>query len=199
MDAKEEFLDIFYDNVDRDGADRLLEWLEKSDFFTAPASSRRHSAYKGGLCRHSINVYRRFVKLLEGEYGQNWSNVISPESVAIMGLLHDVCKVDTYKEDFKNVKDETGQWVKKPYYKIEDSLPYGHGEKSVYIISAFIKLTREEALGINWHMGEYDQRVKNGNYSVGDVYYKYPNCFLLHVADLMATYLDEKVETDFWH
>ena len=104
MEAKEEFLDIFYDNVDRDGADKLLEWLEKSDFFTAPASGRRHSAYKGGLCRHSINVYKRFVKLLEGEYGTEWTKKISPESVAIMGLLHDVCKVDTYVEDVKNVK-----------------------------------------------------------------------------------------------
>ena len=86
MDAKQEFLEIFYDNIERDGSEKLLEWLEKSDFFDAPASSRRHSAYKGGLCQHSINVYKRFVKLLEGEFGENWANVISPESVAIMGL-----------------------------------------------------------------------------------------------------------------
>ena len=153
MDARDEFLDIFYDNIDRDGADKLLEWLEKSDFFTAPASTRHHSAYRGGLCQHSINVYKRFVKLLEMEYGENWQKKVSPESVAIMGLLHDVCKVETYVEDFRNVKDENGNWIKKPYYKVEDSLPYGHGEKSVYIISAFMKLTREEALAINWHMG----------------------------------------------
>lgn len=194
MDAKQEFLEIFYDNVDRDGADKLLEWLEKSDFFSAPASTRRHSAYKGGLCEHSIKVYKRFIKLLEGEYGKDWQKKISPESVAIMGLLHDVCKVDTYVEDFKNVKID-GRWEQKPYYKISDSLPYGHGEKSVYILSAFIKLTREEALGINWHMGEYDMRVQNGgSYMLSDVFYKYPTCFLLHLADLTATYLDEKCE-----
>lgn len=194
MDARDEFLDIFYDNIDRDGADKLLEWLEKSDFFTAPASTRHHSAYRGGLCQHSINVYKRFVKLLEMEYGENWQKKVSPESVAIMGLLHDVCKVDTYVEDFKNVKDENGNWIKKPYYKVEDSLPYGHGEKSVYIISAFMKLTREEALAINWHMGEYDQRVQNGSYMIRDVYYRYPVCFLMHLADLTATYLDEEEE-----
>lgn len=193
MEAKDEFLDIFYDNIERDGADRLLEWLEKSDFFTAPASTSRHCAYRGGLCQHSINVYKRFVKLLEGEYGENWSDKVSKESVAIMGLLHDVCKVDIYKEDYRNIKDESGTWIKKPYYKLEDSLPYGHGEKSVYIISAFMKLTREEALAINWHMGEYDQRVKNGSsYLMADVFYKYPICFLMHLADLTATYLDER-------
>ncbi len=194
MDSKDEFLEIFYDKIERDGSERLLEWLEKSDFFIAPASSRRHSAYRGGLCDHSINVYKRLVRILNYEYGENWHKVVSEESVAVMALLHDVCKVDTYKEDFKNVKDENGQWIKKPYYKIEEGLPYGHGEKSVYIISAFMKLTREEALAINWHMGEYDQRVKNGNYSISEVYYKYPICFLLHLADLTATYLDEKVE-----
>ena len=194
MDAKTEFLEIFYDNIDRDGADKLVEWLERSDFFTAPASTKRHSAYKGGLCQHSINVYKRFIRLLEGEYGEDWQNIISPESVAIMGLLHDVCKVDTYVEDLKNVKVD-GRWEQKPYYRIVDALPYGHGEKSVYILSAFIKLTREEALGINWHMGEYDIRVQNGGgYMMSDVFYKYKNVFLLHLADLTATYLDEKCE-----
>jgi len=192
MNAKDEFLDIFYDNIDRDGADKLLEWLEKSDFFTCPASTKRHNACEGGLCAHSVNVYKRFVKLLEGEYGQNWNEKVSPESVAIMGLLHDVCKVDTYKEDVKNVKVD-GVWTQKPYYKVEDSLPYGHGEKSVYIISAFMKLTREEALAINWHMGEFDQRVQNGSYMISDVFYKYPICFLMHLADLTATYLDEEI------
>lgn len=191
MDPKEEFLEIFYE-IDRDGADKLLDWLEKSDFFTAPASTRRHSAYRGGLCQHSINVYKRLVKLCEMEYGKDWQSKVNSESVAIIGLLHDVCKVDTYVEDFKNVKDEDGVWRKKPYYRIEDSLPYGHGEKSVYIISAFIKLTREEALAINWHMGEFDIRVQNGSYLMNEVFYKYPLCFLTHLADLTATYLDEK-------
>ena len=191
MDAKEEFLDIFYDNVERDGADKLLEWLEKSDFFTAPASTRRHNAFKGGLCQHSINVYKRFVKLLEMEFGENWQTKISPESVAIMGLLHDVCKVNTYVEDVKNVKVD-GTWTQKPYYRVEDSLPYGHGEKSVYILRAFMKLSREEALAINWHMGEFDARVQNGSYLASEVFYKYPICFLMHLADLTATYLDEE-------
>ena len=98
MEAKDEFLEIFYDNIEREGADKFIEWLERSDFFTAPASGRRHSNYKGGLCEHSLKVYKRFVKLLHNEYGEQWTQKVSAESVAIMGLLHDVCKVNTYTE-----------------------------------------------------------------------------------------------------
>lgn len=190
-EIKEEFLQIFYDNIERDGAEELLEFLERSDFFTAPASTRFHSAFEGGLCQHSVNVYKRFVKLLEGEYGQEWGNVISRESVAIIALLHDICKVNIYKVDQKNVKKD-GVWVQEPFYKVEDSLPYGHGEKSVYMISGFMKLTREEAMAINWHMGGFDPRIKEGSVRLADVFYRYPIAFIFHTADNMATYLDEK-------
>lgn len=190
-EIKDEFLQIYYDNIERDGAEALLDYLERSDFFTAPASSRSHSAYEGGLCQHSINVYKRFVKLLENEYGQNWENVISKESVAIIALLHDICKVNYYATELRNVKKD-GQWVQEPFYKIEDALPYGHGEKSVYMISGFMKLTREEAMAINWHMGGFDPRVKDFSLMLSNVYYKYPTAFIFHIADNMATYLDEK-------
>ncbi len=190
MEAKDEFLEIFYDNVDRDGADKLVEWLERSDFFTAPASSRRHAAYSGGLCEHSLHVYKRFLKLLELEYGKDWQEKLSLESATIIALLHDVCKVDCYKEDVRNVKVD-GRWEQKPYYRFEDSLPYGHGEKSVYIISSFMKLDRTEAMAINWHMGEFDARVKGGSYAIADAFYNYPICLLIHIADIEATYFDE--------
>ena len=191
VELKEEFLDIFYDNVERDGADKLIEWLERSDFFTAPASANRHCSHRGGLCEHSINVYKRFIKLLEAEYGENWTDTISLESATLIALFHDLCKVNTYKEDMRNVKED-GVWVQRPYYRYEDALPYGHGEKSVYILSSFIKLDRVEAMAINWHMGEYDARVKGGSFAVADAFCRYPVCFLFHIADLMATYLDEK-------
>ncbi len=191
-EIKQEFLEIFYDNIERDGAEDLLNYLEKTDFFTAPASGRRHSNFEGGLCFHSINVYKRFVRLLQMEYGDTWSEKISQESVAIIALLHDICKVNTYTVDMKNVKVD-GQWVQKPYYKYFDTLPYGHGEKSVYMISGFMKLTREEALAINWHMGCFDPRSANSNV-LADVFYRYPIVYLFHIADYMASYLDEKVE-----
>ncbi len=191
-ETKAEFLEIFYENIEREGAEELLEYLEKTDFFSAPASGRRHSNFEGGLCLHSINVYKRFVKLLQSEYGENWTQVISAESVAIIGLLHDICKVNTYTVDMRNVKVD-GQWVQKPYYKYYDSLPYGHGEKSVYMISGFMRLTREEAMAINWHMGAFDSRGTGSPNILSEVFYKYPTAFLFHIADFMATYLDEKI------
>ncbi len=190
-DIKAEFLEIFYENVEREGAEELLNYLEKTDFFTAPASGRRHNNFEGGLCAHSLNVYKRFVNLLKNEYGENWTRMISAESVTIIALLHDICKVNTYTVDMRNVKVD-GQWVQKPYYKYSDSLPYGHGEKSVYMISGFMRLTREEAMAINWHMGAFDSRTINNSNILNEVFHKFPTAFLFHVADYMATYLDEE-------
>ena len=187
---QEKFIEIFNKYITRDGAGNLLDWLISSDFFTAPASSKFHSAYEGGLCEHSLNVFDRYVRLLTMEYGEDFTSKISMESVAIIALLHDVCKVDFYKVDYRNVKVD-GQWVQVPYYSIEDKLPYGHGEKSVYIVSSFIKLTREEAMAINWHGGGFDDRVRGGSYALADAYYKFPNAVLFHTSDILATYLDE--------
>ena len=188
--SKEKFKEIFEKNITRDGAKELLEFLEKTDFFVAPASTQFHSAYEGGLCDHSINVYNRFLNSVKNEYGKKYLDVVSNETIAICGLLHDICKVDTFKADFKNKKVD-GNWVQVPYYTVEDSLPYGHGEKSVYIISGFMKLTREEAMIINWHMGGFDARVRGGAYGLSEAYYKYPLAVIFHTCDILATYLDE--------
>ena len=189
---KEQFLEIYNNNIKREGADKLLAWLEKTDFFSAPASTRFHSNYQGGLCEHSVKVYHRYKKLLKEEYGDNYQNVISEESIAIIALLHDVCKVDTYKVEYRNVKVD-GLWTQQPYFSVSDDLPYGHGEKSVYMLSGFMRLTREEAMAINWHMGAFDMRVKGGSYNLSDAYYKFPTALLFNIADMMSTYLDEKV------
>lgn len=189
---KGEFLRIFEENIKREGADKLLDYLKKSDFFYAPASTRFHSAHIGGLCEHSVKAYYRFMQLLDVEYDGEWEGIISQESVAIIALLHDLCKVNYYKLEERNVK-ENGEWVKKPYYSVEDSLPYGHGEKSVYIASGFMRLNREEAMAINWHMGGYDQRVLGGSYALSEVFSKYPVSLLFHIADLQCSYLDETI------
>lgn len=204
MSKREEFLEIFKTNINREGADKLLEWLQNSDFFTCPASTKFHSNYEGGLCDHSVNVYRRLKKLIIEEYGEDYSSKISDESIAIMGLLHDVCKIGTYKVEYKNTKvyspngsksDNCGRfdWESQQYYSVQDELPYGHGEKSVYMLSGFIKLTREEAMAINWHMSGFDMRVKGGSFAISDAYYKYPVAVMLANADMMATYLDETI------
>jgi len=193
-----EFITTYRTFIKREGAEKLLDYLiNKSDFFTAPASSKFHNDFEGGLCAHSVNVYNRLVALLQAEYGEKWKELYSPETVAIVGLLHDVCKVDYYAVDYRNVKNkDTGAWEKVPYYRVEDKLPYGHGEKSVYIIGGFMRLTREEAMAINWHMGGFDDRVRGGSYTVGVAFQEYPLAVLTHTADFLATYLDEKREKE---
>lgn len=190
MDYKEEFLRIYKENIKREGTDRLLEWLEKSDFFSAPASTRFHSCHEGGLCEHSVKVFYRFLNIVKSEYGENFQEKVSLESIALIALLHDVCKVNTYKVEMRNVKED-GNWVQKPYFTVEDNLPYGHGEKSVYIINGFTRLSREEAIAINWHMGGFDTRVQGGSYSLKDAFINFPLALLFHIADVEATYLDE--------
>ena len=188
--AKAEFIDVFTTHITREGADKLLEYLSNSDFFTAPASARFHLAERGGLCQHSLNVYKRLLQTVKNEYGEDYREVVSDETIAICGLLHDVCKVNYYVVDYRNVKEDN-VWVKKPYFRVEERFPYGHGEKSVFIVSQYIKLTPEEAMAINWHMGGFDERVKGGNFSLSDAYAKYKLALLMHVADITATYIDE--------
>lgn len=180
------FLELFDTHITREGADKLREWLISSDFFKAPASTRFHLAVEGGLCQHSLGVWKR----LSG----NAEIAETPrESIAIASLLHDVCKVNLYKQSTRNVKnEETGQWEKKPFYQVEDSLPYGHGEKSVYILSGFMRLTREEAMAIRWHMGGFDDSAKAGSFTIAEAFTRFPLAVHTHVADLTTTYLDEE-------
>lgn len=193
---KEKFLEIYRKNITRPGADKLLAWLETTDFFTAPASTRFHLSRPGGLVDHSVHVYERLDNLVTDEEGYPGSMfgedfTISDETIAICGLLHDICKANFYTVEMRNRKNEQGQWEKYPFYVVDDQLPYGHGEKSVYIISGFMKLTREEAMAIRCHMGFSDTDFKGGGFSVGNAFGKFPLAVLMHIADLQATYLDE--------
>lgn len=194
MDSKNEFLRIYKENITRDGADKLLEYIisEASDFFTAPASARFHGAFEGGLVLHSLNVYECLKDYLGRErakqsYGMNYSE----ETIATAALLHDLCKVNFYKTDYRNSKNESGEWVKVPYYTIDDKLPYGHGEKSVYIISGFMKLSREEAFAIRYHMGFSAASTNEEKNSLAAAYEKFPLAFALSTADMEAAYFLE--------
>lgn len=190
---KEEFISIFKTNIKRNGFEKVLEWLEKADFFTAPASAYYHLAEEGGLCQHSLNVYHRLLKLVKQEYGENYNEKISDETLAITALLHDVCKVNCYKKDTKNVKNEDGEWVKEPYYKKEEKLHYGHGTKSVFILQQFGTVYLDEALAIRYHMGGLEYVGTNFvEPDVAAVYNDNPLATLLHIADMEATYLDER-------
>ena len=129
--AKTEFIDLYKTYIKRDGADKLLDYLTNNGFFSAPASAKYHLAVEGGLCEHSLNVYKRLVAVVKQDYGEDYAKYFSDETLAICGLLHDVCKVNYYGVEYRNTKED-GVWVQKPYYKVEEKFPYGHGEKSVF-------------------------------------------------------------------
>ena len=186
MGYREEFCDIWRREVSRPGADKLLDWLSTTDFFKAPASTRFHGACEEGLVMHSLNVYHA----LMDRYFEEGDN---PESMAVCGLLHDLCKANYYKTGSRNVKNEaTGQWEKVPVFLVEDQFPYGHGEKSVYLIERFIRLKPAEAMAIRWHMGGFDDAARGGCRAISEAYDAYPLAVKLHLADLTATYLMEK-------
>ena len=188
MTKREEFIAVYQENIQRRGADRLLEWLDSdaSDFFTAPSSTRFHGAYEGGLVEHSLNVYECLKDYLNRPrtkelYGRDYT----PETIAVTALLHDICKVGFYAVDYRNAKNEQGVWEKVPYYTVRDTLPYGHGEKSVYMIQSFMRLTRDEAFAIRYHMGFSGNEDKN---SVGRALEMFPLALAVNVADMEATY-----------
>ncbi len=187
---KERFVAIFRDKIHREGSEELLKYLlsDSCDFFIAPASTRFHGAEPGGLCRHSLNVYDCLVDQLSRprmreKYGISYSD----ESIAIAALLHDICKTNFYKVEMRNVKKD-GVWTAVPYYTIDDRLPYGHGEKSVYIVSGYMKLTRDEAFAIRYHMGFSGTEDNN---QVGRALEMFPLAFALSVADMEAAYFME--------
>ena len=193
LDYKKKFIEIYKAKIKREGADELLAFLEGSDFFNAPASTRYHGSHAGGLCEHSINVYECLCDYLarprvKEKYGMNYSE----ETVAIVSLLHDICKTNFYVETTRNVK-ENGVWKTVPYYSIEDQLPYGHGEKSVYMISAYMKLTRDEAFAIRYHMGFAESNNVTYINNVGKAYEMFPIAFAVSVADMEASYYLEEV------
>jgi hypothetical protein len=182
---KNEFLEIIRTNVKREGTEELLSYLQKTDFFSCPASTKFHCDYEGGLCEHSLSVYKRLKRMVAAEEKVE----ASEETIAICGLLHDVCKANYYKVQMRNTK-QNGAWVEQPFYTVDDSLPFGHGEKSVYIINGFMRLTREEAMAINWHMGFTDARAQVG-YALSEAFRKFPLATLMHAADFLSTYIDE--------
>ena len=179
---KEKFIELLK-STNRPGIEDLISFLEKTDFFTAPASTRFHGSFEGGLVEHSLKVY----EILDYKAKNNVLKLEIPDdTIKIVSLLHDICKLNFYKVDYRNAKNALGEWEKVPYYTIDDTIPYGHGEKSVMMISEYIKLTPEEKYSIRWHMG-YTEPKELYN-TIGPAYKKYPLALMMHEADLEATY-----------
>ena len=214
-EVKEKFLEFYFKRISRQGSAELAEWLEKeTDFFTAPASTKYHLSEPAGLCIHSLHVYSRLRKLYAAEkYRALGAAELTPEEeekIAVAGLLHDVCKTNFYTQEYRNrktydadkvrtadrftVKHDAGGdfiWETVPVYTINDTMPYGHGEKSVMLVEKYMRLTDEERIAIRWHMGGFDCAVKGGENSISQAYERYPFAVLLNIADMQAAYLDE--------
>lgn len=187
----------------RDGMDKLIEFIRKSDFYTAPASTRFHNCHEGGLLEHSLNVYDCLCSKKKSGIWQSILDQISDESMIIIALLHDLCKTYTYEIEYKNKKvysdhgkksDSNGRfdWETVPGYTVNDRFPYGHGEKSVMMIEQFIKLAPLERYAVRWHMG-FTEPKESWN-TLSSAIRLYPLILAIHEADLEATYLLEKEE-----
>ena len=177
---KEKYIELLK-STNREGIDKLINFLEKTDFFTAPASTRFHGSYEGGLVEHSLKVY----EILSNK-GKSSDFEFDENTLKIVALLHDICKLNFYKVEYRNTKNKNGEWEKVPYYTVDDTIPYGHGEKSVMMITEYMKLTSEEKYAIRWHMG-YTEPKELYN-TIGAAYKKYPLALLVFEADLEATY-----------
>lgn len=190
MNENERRFDDLLRSTERRGIDKLIEYLHTTDFYTAPASTRFHSSYEGGLLQHSLNVYDSLSQMFEH---MPWIEYKIPEETLIItALCHDLCKANFYKVEMRNRKNDKGQWEQYPFYIVDDQNPYGHGEKSAMIASNFIKLTAEERYAIRWHMG-FSEPQSNYQY-VGKAMELYPLVVAIHEADLNATYLMESGE-----
>ena len=198
-----------FSKIKREGADNLLKFIQKSDFYAAPASTKHHLCVEGGLLQHSLNVYDALCAEMKNPYWDKALEKVSEETILVVSLLHDLCKTYYYAESTKNQKtydqakvaaaeprsvkhDNAGDfiWETVPYYTVEDTYPLGHGSKSVIFIMTRMKLTMEEITAITWHMGAYCDR--NQWNELGNAYEKYPLALALHHADMIATYLLDK-------
>lgn len=162
------FKEFMSNNVNLD----VISELKALGFFTAPASTKYHGAYEGGLFDHSLETAKALVNLTE-KLGLEWSKKDSPY---IVGMFHDICKCDAYVRDF-----ETNKYIYNP-----DIIIPGHGDKSVMMLQKFISLTDEEIACIRWHMGAYETDTKMWNY-YGKAIEKYPNVLYTHTADMIAS------------
>ncbi len=201
---KELFQELCHKYIQREGLDRILAYLENTDFYEAPSSASFHLNEKGGLCRHSINVFQTALKLNQHialpaiqEGISSFVEPIDEESIAISTLFHDLCKVKLYHETQKWKKDDNGRWVSYPGYELKDEFPLGHGEKSCLMLSWYMRLKPEEMLAIRWHMGMFDMG-ENGTslrYAFRAAMDKTPLVTLVQAADLLSANLLEKTTT----
>lgn len=182
MKEKELFKSIVKSTIHRDGIEKLMDALEFTDFYTAPASTQYHDSVESGLLHHSLKVYS---ELCKDELASRYDK----ETIAIVSLFHDLCKVGFYTVEMRNKKDENGKWIQVPYYTIDDKYPFGHGDKSVDMLRDFMSLSTDEKLAIRWHMGIESNMSYGDSQAMSKVYNEIPLAVILHLADMRASYI----------
>jgi hypothetical protein len=183
-EVKGKVIDLL-NSVERKGIDRVIKFLQESDFFIAPASTKYHGNYDGGLAEHSLNVYELFK-----EKNEKFDLGLSIDSIIIVTLLHDICKVNFYNKQTCWRKNDGNRWESYEGYKVQDDFPIGHGEKSVIMLQNFIRLSKEEMLMVRWHMGNTEPQEMQMN--IQNAYSVVPAAVALHTADMEASYLLEE-------
>lgn len=179
------FDELFTPLQEIEGFNALRQWLEaKTDYFKAPASTHYHCDFEGGLVLHSMNVCNKLCELSTCN-GLSWER---PQSPAIIGLFHDICKTNFYIVEMRNKKVD-GVWEQVPFYTVDEKLPLGHGEKSIILLQRFVHLTQEEVLCIRWHMGAFEPAESyNGLRKAEEIC---PNVLWTHTADMLASLSEE--------
>lgn len=179
-------------SIEREGIDKVIDYCREHDMYTAPSSTKFHLSVKGGLLQHSLNVYNIARNIMDKNedgtlsYKVNGVEVcrVTEDTLKIATLLHDFCKMDTYKPYYKTVEHSDGSISKVKSYKFDEDLPMGHGDKSVYLLNGIISLTEEEACAIRWHMGAFGNESNSMGFS--KAVSKYPIIWCIHSADMQA-------------
>ncbi len=195
--AKENF-DKILSLIKREGVNELVEWLKnETDFFSSPASTKYHGNFEGGLLIHSINVVRIALHIFNLIVKEKPELEYLRESVVISALFHDVCKANTYVKEKKWTKDSDNKWKEYDAWVVKDNLPLGHGEKSLYLLAKFIKLTPAEAMAIRWHMGAMEPSINFLNSPQSYSYYEafdHPLVLIIQTADLLSLLIEDKID-----
>ena len=178
--------------IERKGVDKFIKWLKTTDMAVAPASTKYHLSEEGGLIKHSINVMRRLIKLVQMEYGDIDKSPYTKETIAFVALFHDISKVNFYEKFERSVKVK-GTWEQTFGYKVRDNkVSVGFsGENSLYILNKFFDMSIEEASAIRWAEGASSSNDPATIATMYDIYGKSRLSVLLHVADLLAISIDE--------
>lgn len=188
LENREKFMELMR-KTERAGVEDMLKWLDTTDFYSAPASTRYHGSYPGGLVQHTLNVAYELKQLVDF-----YDVKIPKDSILICALGHDFCKINTYKETIVNVppqRTKSGRWEQQQGYKKDEYLKLGHGAKSLSTLQDFITLKDYEKEAIYWHMGAFDLGQYNNINDLSKTFEENPLAFLLHIADMCVTYIIE--------